>query len=259
MLSVRFSHGENGFLGMRPQIVRITSTTLAIHLTVCLVSAALPLIREQFEQQIGQVDRWPKQRHGQHDRHRFVHPRHVSLVVGDGRQALRVSLDRRQYERGKDEREQGRTVDVRIGKRENYGQAESEAEVVRPAGLNMRYSLLDIPAHVAELVLERVQRVQKRQVYVTQELIEHAGRHQGHERALHEKYELHGAAEDSVSDDLGNGELLVDLWLAVLLNIGDVGDLLVTQHIEYLAQEKHRQNPDKGEEQLYARVQVVGD
>ncbi len=174
-MSIRFACREHGSLGMRPKIMRIVA-----RLAVALFRR-LPILGEHFEQEIGRVHGELEQRHREHHRHRFVQACDVSLEVDDRTEPLRVGLDGGQDKRGKDERKQRGTVDVRVGERENYRQAQAEAEVVGPAGLDVRYTLPNVPAHVAELVLERVQRVQERQVYVTQQLIEHARRHQSHQ------------------------------------------------------------------------------
>lgn len=244
---VSFSNSKNGLGRKRPCAVR--------RLALALID--MPVGKE-LEYGVGQVDGALEER--QRDFHLLRLTSHTVLfVVGYGGQALRVGLDGRQDIGRKNGGEQSSAVDVRVGKREYDRQAETEAQVVGPSLLNVLDPLPDVPAHVAEFVLESVERVQKGEVNVAQELAQHARWYESHEGALHKENELHSAAKHGVCYDFGEREFLVDLRLFVLLHIRNVRYLLVTQHVEDFAQQKHRQDPDKGEEQLYARIQVVCD
>lgn len=94
---------------------------------------------------------------------------------------------------------------------------------------------------------------------VAENFAEQIGGHEYHGGRLDEKDELHDAREDRVGKNLGNRRVLVGLRFAVLLLVGNVGDLLVTQHVEEFAQHKHGQYPDEREDEPNARIEVVGD
>lgn len=94
---------------------------------------------------------------------------------------------------------------------------------------------------------------------VTQDFAEQASRHKYHGRGLNEKDELHDTRENRVGDYVGDACILVDLRLAVFFLIGNVGNLLVAQQIEDLAQHKHGQDPHEREDEPNRRVEVIGD
>ena len=189
----------------------------------------------------------------------------VLVVVADGRELLRVGLYGRQDEGRKDGGEERGAVYVRVGgERDDERERQAEAEVVGPARLDVADASLDVPAHVAQLVLERVERVEKGQVDVTEEPVNPLDgdelRHEPvDERRLHEEDELHDAAEYVVGYDLSGRELVIELRLAVLLRVGDVGDLLVHEQVEDLAEHEYGQYPDEGEEERDERIEYVRD
>lgn len=159
----------------------------------------------------------------------------------------RCGLVGAEYEEREDDREDAAADEVGLRQLGEHGEWGAKAEKVRPVVFDVGESLVQLPAHVDPLVLERVQRVKEARVEEAEEgagVL--AGQHIGQHR-LDEEEGLHEQTEQRVCDEFA--EVGEHLGPALAKLVGRVGNVLEPQAVDDLAEDEQRHHPEHAEEE----------